>query len=79
MTDSERLAALERDGVRIVRVTYPDLHGVLRGKDVPIGFFASTVAADGLAFCKAISTVDLRHNVKISREKLAVWAAGKLG
>ena len=44
MTDSERLAALERDGVRIVRVTYPDLHGVLRGKDVPIGVFAAIVA-----------------------------------
>ncbi|HEY3613211.1 MAG TPA: glutamine synthetase family protein [Gaiellales bacterium] len=63
MTDSERLAALQRDGVRIVRVTYPDLHGVLRGKDVPIDVFASTVAESGLAFCKAISTVDLRHNV----------------
>jgi glutamine synthetase len=63
MNDTERLAALERDGVRIVRVTYPDLHGTLRGKDVPIGVFASTVAASGLAFCKAISTVDLRHNV----------------
>jgi glutamine synthetase len=63
MTDSERLAALERDGVRIVRVTYPDLHGTLRGKDVPIGVFASTVAEHGLNFCKAISTVDLRHNV----------------
>ena len=63
MTESERLAALERDGVRIVRVTYPDLHGVLRGKDVPIGFFASTVSAHGLGFCKAISTVDLQHNV----------------
>ena len=63
MTESERLAALERDGVRIVRVTYPDLHGVLRGKDVPIDVFASTVGSHGLAFCKAISTVDLRHNV----------------
>ena len=63
MTESERLAALERDGVRIVRVTYPDLHGVLRGKDVPIGFFASNVLEDGLGFCKAISTVDLQHNV----------------
>src|ERR1700716_210996 len=63
MTDSERVAALQREGVGIVRVTYPDLHGVLRGKDVPIGVFASTVALDGLAFCKAISTVDLRHNV----------------
>ena len=63
MTESERLAALERDGVRIVRVTYPDLHGVLRGKDVPIGFFAANVLDDGLGFCKAISTVDLQHNV----------------
>src|SRR3954465_16041617 len=63
MTETERLAALERDGVRIVRVTYPDLHGTLRGKDVPIGVFASTVAERGLALCKAISTVDLRHNV----------------
>ena len=63
MTESERLAALERDGVRIVRVTYPDLHGVLRGKDVPIGYFAANVLDDGLGFCKAISTVDLQHNV----------------
>ena len=61
MTDSERLAALERDGVRIVRVTYPDLHGVLRGKDVPIAILGERDLA--LAFCKAISTVDLRHNV----------------
>jgi glutamine synthetase len=63
MTESERLAALERDGVRIVRVTYPDLHGVLRGKDVPIRVFAESVSDHGLGFCKAISTVDLRHNV----------------
>jgi glutamine synthetase len=62
MTESERLAALERDGVRIVRVTYPDLHGVLRGKDVPISVFPAVVE-HGLGFCKAISTVDLRHNV----------------
>src|SRR5664279_726589 len=61
MTDSERLAALERDGVRIVRVTYADLHGVLRGKDVPIAILGERDLA--LAFCKAISTVDLRHNV----------------
>ena len=63
MTESERVAALERDGVRIVRVTYPDLHGVLRGKDVPIGFFTANAVDDGLGFCKAISTVDLQHNV----------------
>jgi glutamine synthetase len=57
------LAALRSDGVRVVRVTYPDLHGVLRGKDVPIDVFESTVLVHGLGFCKAISTVDLRHNV----------------
>jgi glutamine synthetase len=63
MTGSDLLEALKEQGVRIVRVTYPDLHGVLRGKDVPIDVFASTVVETGLAFCKAISTVDLRHNV----------------
>ena len=52
------LAALKEEGVRIVRVTYPDLHGVLRGKDVPIEVFESSVASHGLGFCKAISTVD---------------------
>ena len=59
------LAALKRDGVRIVRVTFPDLHGVLRGKDVPIDVFVVRRLADGLGFCKAISTVDLRHNVVV--------------
>jgi glutamine synthetase len=63
MTEAERLSALEGEGVRIVRVTYPDLHGVLRGKDVPIRVFAEHVVPDGLGFCKAISTVDLQHNV----------------
>jgi len=63
MTESERLAALERGGVRIIRVTYSDLHGVLRGKDVPIGFFGEHSASHGLGFCKAISTTDLQHNV----------------
>ena len=57
------LAALKSDGVRIVRVTFPDLHGVLRGKDVPIEVFESSVVSHGLGFCKAISTVDLQHNV----------------
>jgi len=33
MTGSDVLDALKQQGVRIVRVTYPDLHGVLRGKD----------------------------------------------
>jgi glutamine synthetase len=49
----------ERD-VRAVRVLYSDLHGVARGKDVPIGHFAG-LAQEGLAFCAAVMGTDLRH------------------
>jgi glutamine synthetase len=58
----ERLEALASAGVRTVRLQYPDLHGVARGKDMPLDAFAH-VAAEGMAFCEAIMTVDLRHNV----------------
>src|SRR5689334_13894677 len=56
------IAQLADAGVRFVRVGYPDLHGIVRGKDIPIGDFAD-VAAHGIAFCEAVMTVDLRHNV----------------
>jgi glutamine synthetase len=59
---SETITELERDGVRVVRVTYSDLHGVARGKDIPIDRFAH--ASDGgLPHCEAVMTVDLAHNV----------------
>ena len=61
MTDS-RLADLERQGVRTVRMTYPDLHGISRGKDYPLAHFHRLVAEGG-GFCEAIMTVDLRHVV----------------
>ena len=61
MADS-RLADLEKAGVRTVRMTYPDLHGISRGKDYPIEHFRH-LAEDGGGFCEAIMTVDLRHNV----------------
>jgi glutamine synthetase len=61
MTDKE-LADLIDDGVSTVRITYPDLHGIARGKEFPVSFFEH-LAADGAAFCEAIMTVDLRHNV----------------
>ncbi len=48
------------EGVRSVRVTYADLHGVQRGKDVPAPEFAH-VADHGLAFCWAVMGTDLRH------------------
>ncbi len=61
MADS-RLADLEKAGVRTVRMTYPDLHGISRGKDYPIEYFRHLVE-DGGGFCEAIMTVDLHHVV----------------
>jgi glutamine synthetase len=43
-----------------VRVLYPDLHGVARGKDVPIGEFDHAIE-HGLCFCAAVMGTDLRH------------------
>ncbi|WP_210493148.1 glutamine synthetase family protein [Patulibacter sp. SYSU D01012] len=43
-----------------VRVLYADLHGVARGKDVPVGMFDHAVAS-GLCFCSAVMGTDLRH------------------
>jgi glutamine synthetase len=50
------------DGVRTLRVSYPDLHGIARGKEFPLSYFQHLVD-DGSAYCEAIMTVDLRHNV----------------
>jgi len=41
---------LSDDSVSSVRVLYPDLHGVARGKDLPIGEFERTIE-HRLAFC----------------------------
>jgi glutamine synthetase len=46
--------------VRSIRVLYPDLHGVARGKDVPIAAF-DHVLDHGLRFCAAVMGTDLRH------------------
>ena len=43
-----------------IRVLYPDLHGVARGKDVPIAEF-DHVLDHGLRFCAAVMGTDLRH------------------
>ena len=61
MTDAN-LARLIEDGVTTVRLSYPDLHGIARGKEYPVAFFDHLVA-DGAAHCEAIMTVDLAHNV----------------
>jgi glutamine synthetase len=58
----DRLSELAEAGVRAVRLQYADLHGVCRGKDIPISAFAHA-AEDGIGFVAAIMTTDLRHNV----------------
>lgn len=51
---------LDTDGIKWIRVSYPDLHGICRGKEVPIEFFD---AETGIAQTEAIMTIDLRHNI----------------
>jgi glutamine synthetase len=53
------IAALP-DTVTSVRVTFADLHGVQRGKDVPLSEF-ERVAEHGVTFCWAVMGTDLRH------------------
>ena len=56
------LSDLITQGVNTVRLSYPDLHGIARGKEFPASYFEQLVE-DGSAHCEAIMTVDLRHNV----------------
>jgi glutamine synthetase len=46
--------------VTSIRVLFADLHGVARGKDVPIAEF-DHVLEEGLRFCAAVMGTDLRH------------------
>jgi len=56
------LSELAEVGVRAVRLQYADLHGICRGKLIPISAFPR-LAEEGMGFVEAIMTVDLRHNV----------------
>lgn len=62
------LAALDAPGVRAVRVLYPDLHGVARGKDIPLRHFPG-MAEEGVAFCAAVMGTDLRHTPVVGGEE----------
>src|SRR3954454_5917059 len=59
---------LQQHGVRAVRVLYTDLHGIARGKDVPLGEFLE-FADDGLAFCAAVLMTDLHHTPVVGRNE----------
>jgi glutamine synthetase len=53
--------------ISTVRVVYSDLHGIQRGKDIPIGEMART-ASSGLNFCQAVMGTDLRHTPVVGGE-----------
>src|SRR5579871_2546301 len=62
MAQALTMSNLEHAGIRIVRLQYPDLHGICRGKDIPVALFDHYVH-EGVQFVEAVMTVDLRHNV----------------
>ena len=62
------LAGADGRPITSVRVLYPDLHGVARGKDVPISEF-DHVVEHGLCFCAAVMGTDLRHTPVVGGEQ----------
>jgi glutamine synthetase len=58
---------LAAQGVRAVRVLYTDLHGVARGKDVPLRHFPG-MCDDGVNFCAAVMGTDLHHTPVVGGE-----------
>jgi glutamine synthetase len=66
--DPEAVAhELATQGVRAVRLLYTDLHGVARGKDIPIRHFAD-ICEEGANFCAAVMGTDLRHTPVVGGE-----------
>jgi glutamine synthetase len=59
---------LEGLGVEAVRVVYTDLHGMPRGKDIPLSKFPH-LAEEGVAFCAAVMSTDLRHTPVVGGEE----------
>jgi glutamine synthetase len=53
--------------VTSIRVLFPDLHGVARGKEVPIAQ-SDDVIEKGLCFCAAVMGTDLRHTPVVGGE-----------
>src|SRR5256885_15125018 len=59
---------LSKSGIRAVRLLYTDLHGIARGKDIPIGYFAA-MSEDGATFCSAVMGTDLAHTPVVGGEE----------
>lgn len=62
------VASLRGRGVRAVRLLYTDLHGIARGKDIPLGHFPELVE-EGVAFCAAVMGTDLAHTPVVGGEE----------
>jgi glutamine synthetase len=62
------VGSLQERGVRAVRLLYTDLHGIARGKDIPVGSF-DRLAEEGVAFCSAVMATDLRHTPVVGGEE----------
>ena len=62
------VGALRSQGVRAIRLLFTDLHGIARGKDIPIGHFVE-LAEDGVAFCAAVMGTDLAHTPVVGGEE----------
>jgi glutamine synthetase len=54
--------------VSTVRVVYSDLHGIQRGKDIPVAELAR-FADSGMGFCQAVMGTDLRHTPVVGGEE----------
>jgi glutamine synthetase len=54
--------------VTSIRLVFPDLHGVARGKEVPIAEF-DDVIEKGLCFCAAVMGTDLRNTPVVGGEE----------
>jgi glutamine synthetase len=54
--------------ITTVRMLYSDLHGVARGKDVPLAEFPR-IAEHGLCFCAAVMATDLQHTPVLGAEE----------
>ena len=54
--------------ITTVRVLYSDLHGVARGKDIPLAEFPR-IAEHGICFCAAVMATDLQHTPVLGAEE----------
>jgi glutamine synthetase len=66
----QRLSDLRAQGVNMVRVMYSDIHGIARGKDIPIEDFQHA-AGDGLGFCSANLADGLSHSLAALGDRIA--------